>query len=270
MFPTLFDFELFGRHFAVNGYGLMIGLGLVVWVRLVSHEAERRGHEIVRRTMFRTLAIFVASLYLGGKGLYWITIIGAPSEMEEGTGTGFVFFGALLLALPVMTWRARSLGMSTLEGLDIFALPCTLAHALGRIGCFCAGCCFGHRTDVSWSVTFDDGTGLNHVALHPVQLYEAVGLVALWAVLWFWLRKRAAFDGLVLLAYFIGYSALRCITEIYRGDPGRRFLFSEEVSEAGDPPAGMATSVFISILLTIGSVSFLLWLLARRRRARAS
>ncbi|MCA9322940.1 MAG: prolipoprotein diacylglyceryl transferase, partial [Planctomycetes bacterium] len=259
------EFDLFGRHLAINGYGLMIGLGLVAWVKIVGHEAKRLHFDRMSRTMTMSLLIFAVPIYLGGKGLYWLTQWGQEAPPVGDVQQGFVFFGSLLATLPVMAWRARAVGVGCLEGLDVFCYGAPITHALGRIGCFCAGCCYGHRSEQFWAVTFEHGRGLNGVAIHPVQLYEALGLVVLFAWMWWGVRKRKRFHGQVLLTYFLGYSALRVVTEYFRGDPGRRILFSDHEPLPGEPPAGLPTSVLIALLVTLCGLVVLVTL---RRRAR--
>ena len=69
--------------------------------------------------------------------------------------------------------------MPLLAVLDVVAAPVALGHAIGRLGCFAAGCCYGKPTSLPWGVTFTNpfaerisGTPLN-VSLHPTQLYES-------------------------------------------------------------------------------------------------
>jgi phosphatidylglycerol:prolipoprotein diacylglycerol transferase len=66
--------------------------------------------------------------------------------------------------------------MPWLRTADAFAPGLALGHAIGRLGCFAAGCCYGKPTSAWWGVTFTDpaaylvsGTPLE-VALHPTQL----------------------------------------------------------------------------------------------------
>jgi phosphatidylglycerol---prolipoprotein diacylglyceryl transferase len=110
-----------------------------------------------------------------------------------------------------------------------------LGHAIGRLGCFAAGCCYGKPTALPWAVTFHSeaaarisGTPLN-VGLHPTQLYEAAAEFLNFLLL-VWLGPKQRFSGQILGAYFILYGAERGVIEFFRGDPGRNLMFGGAVS----------------------------------------
>ena len=60
-----------------------------------------------------------------------------------------------------------ALGVTVKTG-DSFAIPVAGAVAVGRLGCFSAGCCYGRPTGMGWGVDFGDG-----ILRHPTQLYES-------------------------------------------------------------------------------------------------
>ena len=71
--------------------------------------------------------------------------------------------------------------MPALGTCDAFAPGLALGHAIGRIGCFAAGCCYGKETHHWWGVVFHNplansitGTPLN-IPLEPTQLFEVGG-----------------------------------------------------------------------------------------------
>jgi len=105
-----------------------------------------------------------------------------------------------------------------------------IGHAIGRLGCFAAGCCFGKPTHGWWGVTFTNplayervGTPLNE-ALQPTQLFEfAVELANFFLLMWMLRRKK--FDGQIFGAYLILYGVARFFLEFLRGDPGRGEVF---------------------------------------------
>jgi phosphatidylglycerol:prolipoprotein diacylglycerol transferase len=77
----------------------------------------------------------------------------------------------------------------------ILAIP--IAHAVGRIGCFLAGCCYGTH-------------GI------PVQLIESFLLL----VLFWWMRKKFQKHSLKKISFFylFSYSIIRLGLDFFRGD----------------------------------------------------
>jgi phosphatidylglycerol:prolipoprotein diacylglycerol transferase len=109
---------------------------------------------------------------------------------------------------------------------DAAAPSLTLGHAVGRIGCLCAGCCYGGIVRGWPGLRFADprapAYALSHgvTPLHGVQLYEAGGLILLGAALLL-LRRVASLRGRLFGVYLVGYGLLRFATEVWRGDPQR-------------------------------------------------
>lgn len=104
----------------------------------------------------------------------------------------------------------------TFPGLPLF-------HALGRVGCYFAGCCYG--IPVSLGPAYAGGP-----PRFPVQLAESLCCLILFFVLhntaWRWNRKD-----MVLPLYFIGYGAVRFVLEFFRGDMMRGFWLGLSVSQ---------------------------------------
>ncbi len=104
------------------------------------------------------------------------------------------------------------LGVTTKTG-DSFAVPVAGAVAVGRLGCFSAGCCFGRPTGGSWGVDFGDG-----LLRHPTQLYESAFHATMLVVLLV-LERRGLFRGQRIKLYFITYLVYRFFSEWLRPEP---------------------------------------------------
>ena len=169
------------------------------------------------------------------------------ADLDRG---GAVWYGGVLLAtLGVMVylrWRR----IPWLPFADI-TLPALIAGlAVGRIGCWFNGCCYGAPTNLPWGVSCVHYPG-QHV--HPTQLYESLACTILaMALMWFWRRRRR--DGQVAFFAIVGYGVWRFINEGLRGDADV-FAFN----------GAMTTSQATSLWLIAGAIIGALLVGWRRR-----
>ena len=129
------------------------------------------------------------------------------------------------------------------------APPLAIGHAIGRMGCFFAGCCYGKAFDLPWSVTFTNPDSLAsvNIPLHPTQLYSFVANLLIFIFLWFF-RKRKRYDGQLFWIYVFLYGVSRFLIEIFRGDFRGNFLF-EILSISQVIGAFMALIAFVMLML---------------------
>lgn len=161
---------------------------------------------------------------------------------------GLTFYGGLLLALPGGLWYVRRKRLAPGRVADITAPCIMLGLAVGRVGCFLNGCCYGEATDGALGVHFPGHPG----PVHPTQLYEAAGALLLAAALYAGMRWRGRGRGAVFGWMLVGYGVLRTVIEVWRADPR---------GSVGP----LSTSQIISIPLVVLGVV----LIARARRPAA-
>jgi len=223
MHPVLFHIGTF----VVYTYGFFIAIGaiaggLYMW---------KQGNKQYGMSFDQANVLFVLLIFAGVGGGKLFLILENPSHYlsnytELFSGSGFVFYGSLLTAIPLMLWFFKKNKLPMRGMLDIMAVVTCLVHGFGRIGCFNAGCCYGLPTDRFWGVVFTDPACPAQplgVPLHPTQLYEA-GFVFLILLLLLWLKPRIKFDGQLFLIYLMLYASGRCVLEIFRGDFQRGFV----------------------------------------------
>lgn len=140
--------------------------------------------------------------------------------------SGGAFYGSLVGSSCVLIFYAYRHKLDAFLILDIFAPGTALGQAIGRVGCFAAGCCYGKPAQVPWAVKFANptaheiaGTPMG-IPLHPAQLYESICDLLIFLFL-MWLAKRQRFAGEIFAAYAILYGLARGIIEFFRGDPDR-------------------------------------------------
>jgi phosphatidylglycerol:prolipoprotein diacylglycerol transferase len=172
-----------------------------------------------------------------------------------------VFYGGFLGAVVTAYVLVRRYRLPWWRTADAFAPGIALGQAIGRQGCFAAGCCWGKPTTLPWGVRFSElgqqVTGVPIDAhLHPTQLYESFSAFIFFALL-IRLHRRKTFDGQVILAYGVLYGAARFIIEFFRDDPRGDIFGLTSLTH-------LSTSQLISLLVGITS---LVVLVIRRRRA---
>lgn len=95
---------------------------------------------------------------------------------------------------------------------DTFVVPVAVAIAIGRLGCFVGGCCYGTPTQLPWGVVFPQ---VDQVPRHPTQLYELL-FHASAAVLLLFAQRARWNEGNLFKIYVLAYSAYRFGSEFIR------------------------------------------------------
>lgn len=111
---------------------------------------------------------------------------GPPPGHGQLWDGGLAFQGGLLLGVITALIYIRRQGLPAWRTLDTLALGLPLGQAIGRLGCFMAGCCYGRPTDLPWGLTFThpESLGPLGIKVHPTQIYESLLVLGVFAVLY--------------------------------------------------------------------------------------
>lgn len=201
----------------ITSYGLAACVGFLLAVVLTCRRAAREGwHPDL------PVDVFLIST-VGGVALtriFYVVSYPAPFLQDpllilQIWKGGITYYGGLLGAYLSAYGYCRWWGLPWGETADMFSPYLALAHAIGRVGCFLNGCCYGIATTVSWGLVFPgDRLGLHR---HPTQLYEA-GLEAINFLLLDLMWRRGLRGGRVTLTWFGLYALERFMLEFWRGD----------------------------------------------------
>ena len=231
MHPILFEVG----SFTIYTYGFFIAMGAVLGGLYTWWQGKKQ----FGWTFDQANTLFVLLIFAGVIGGKVFVLFEDPTYYLKNlsklfSGSGFVFYGSLLTAIPVMLWFFKKNKIPTLAMLDVMAIVTCIVHGLGRIGCFNAGCCYGLRTDSFLGVVFTDpvcqANPLN-VSLHPTQLYEVTLILGILIFLLIQ-KKYKKFDGQQFILYLIIYAIGRSALETLRGDLERGFIIKDWVSNS--------------------------------------
>jgi phosphatidylglycerol:prolipoprotein diacylglycerol transferase len=211
-------------------YGVFVALGYLAGILWL--QSRRREMGLDETKFWRLIYCVFFGAIVGGKLMFWAVsyreILSGRIGLLSDLRYGFVFFGGVLGSVAT-AWAAKSwLGFEFLALADYFSVALPLGHAVGRLGCLAAGCCYGRPTSLPWGVVLGGNLAsstpveLWGVPLHPVQLYESLANICIWGFLLFGLlpkvKDRRFGTGTVFFFYTILYGLARFVVEFFRYD----------------------------------------------------
>jgi len=258
--PSALSCSLFGAHvslwlLAAHG-GLAVALGLTLW-------QSRKDALPAGRVLIVFIAAYVSaaigarlfSVFFDG---HWGYFRDHPDRILDPYSGGFVLYGGVFCALLVSGVACRVLRLSFASLADAAVPGIAFGLAIGRLGCFSVGCCYGRPTMSVFGIEYRNFAVAARpigVALHPTQLYDGLGLALLGVVLLLTARhlRQSVGRGGVFLAFVAAYATLRFGVEFLRADPRGTI-------------AGLPTSQALSLVIAPAAIAWTI----RLRRASVS
>jgi len=249
--PTPILFHL--GSFNIYTYGIVIAVAFLTALFFILKKAKKEG--VKEEHIYNlVLSIAIGSLVLG-RIFYFFVNIGEFSSFLDifaiwrggffGIGT---LFGGLLGAL-IYTKKAK---LDFAQIMDLIAPYVALAFAIGRIGCFLRGCCFGMPTTLPWGIVYSENSlaaeaGFAGVPLHPTQLYHVLCNFIIFLIL---LRinkinKLKKPKGMTFLLFLLLFSLQRILIDFIRYYPPEYYIFSFTIFQL----AYALVFIFVAVLL---------------------
>ncbi|MBX7230701.1 MAG: prolipoprotein diacylglyceryl transferase [Bdellovibrionales bacterium] len=181
-----------------------------------------------------------------------------PLEVLKIWQGGFVFYGALIGAVSfALFWCKKNRQQPLIWG-DFLVPFAGLNYALGRLGCFFTGCCYGRQCHLPWAVTFHSHKewGIPIVPRHPTQIYAFLWEFIVLIGLLLWEKRKSPSHKSPGLLFFVwlGLHALgRLFMESFRDDDRGAFILNQSVS-FWISVILIFLSFFISLSLKIGLI----------------
>lgn len=247
MLPSI---NILGREIPMYGICAAFGIGLaffVTWLR--TRRLRREGRDA--SDVFYLLLYAIIGVLIGAKLLYFIQNLGTLfsdfSLLFTNPGYffgGFVFYGGLIggvFGAWLYCWQFR-LRLFDYANLIVTAIP--IIHGIGRIGCFCAGCCYGKPMDPPLGLLFNASPVAPHdVYLFPVQLLEVFTNLIIFVILMVYTNKKSCPRHGGLALYMCWYAVTRFLIEFLRYDDVERGFIGF-----------LSTSQFISLFILAGGI----------------
>ncbi|MBN2463931.1 MAG: prolipoprotein diacylglyceryl transferase [Dehalococcoidia bacterium] len=243
--------------FEVRWYGIMVVLAIVAVIAISLLEARRVGlaeDHIYSMGLWAIIGgVLVSRLFhVIDKWEYYMA---NPAQIIRFEG--LTVYGAVLGALLAVFIYCRVKKLSFWQVGDVVAPGAILGQAIGRIGCFINGCCYGLPTSLPWGVVYTNPDSYGPAeAVQPTQIYHLLWNLIGFGILWS-LRRRLKPQGSLFLLYLAVYAA---------GDLGIRFVRDGEPFRSG-MFFNMQQAQIIGIIILGVTVP---WLVIRMWRYRAN
>jgi len=203
--PILFYFG----NFAVPSYSFFVGLAVIVGVLVYWLEAKKQ-----KQVSENTLYILLGALIGGVIGAKIIIMLAYWNQLNWNIVlTGKSIVGGLIGGTVGVLITKKILKIESQRKGNLFAPAIAIGVAIGRIGCFLRGCCYGKETGLPWGVNFGD-----EVLRHPTQIYESIFMLGMFFYL-LYARTKKPKPGRLFYILIISYFTFRFFIEFIRVEP---------------------------------------------------
>lgn len=243
MHPVLISFG----PVEIYTYGVFLALAFYFSVQWAVRIGIRRGFD--EELILNLAVISILSAILGARGtyvyVYWNDYFANDYwGIFKVWNGGLVFYGGLIGGVigGIAYWRIRR--MSILAMLDVAVMSVSLGHAIGRVGCYFYGCCYGKiiPRDSFWLAFGHQFPHLEGIR-YPTQLMSSFGNLLVFLILLLILSK-ARRPATITIVYCYIYSFFRFGIELLRDDARGTILGVTQLS----------TSQTISLIILVAGL----------------
>jgi phosphatidylglycerol---prolipoprotein diacylglyceryl transferase len=209
VYPVLFKVG----SVAISSYSFFISLAIFIGVMLYIREAKKK--KFSGDNAFYVVMGAIIGGVLGAKIPIWIMNFSMIISSFPDIGpilSGRTITGGLIGGTLGVLYVKKKFNIKGRKG-NLFAPAIALGMAIGRIGCFLAGCCYGKPTSLPWGVNFGDG-----IFRHPTQIYEFIFMIGLFVYLE-WKKGKNPKDGQLFTILMVSYFTFRFFIEFIRAEP---------------------------------------------------
>jgi len=261
MFPVLLRLG----NFELRTYGVLLLLAFFFGIWWTGRELAKKG---IPKEKIWDLALWIMiSSVIGARAVYvwehWAYFSKNLGEVFAVWHGGLTFYGGVILAIPVAAIFLRRNRWPFWEVTDAMAPSLAIGIAIGRLGCWFNGCCFGKPTSLPWGVVYPPDTeaflSFEGQHVHPSPLYESFAELALFFVLLFLVKRKAPYPGFTFFFFVFFAGLIRFLNDFTRHYADTAYIL---------PP--LTFNQLIAIALMATATGFIIYFEIRRRRPRGA
>jgi len=237
----------------INSFSLLILISILVFIYLIQKDQNIKrlfGKEDILNLVSETALIAI----IGGRFLHVINNYKNYSNILDIISIwngGLAVIGALISGIIYLFFVLSNRKLDVIYIFDIVASYLPIVHAISRIGCFLAGCCYGIPADIFWAINFR----------HPTQIYSSLNFCIIFILMQFLYRKyyvNKLMPGILFSAYLIFISLERFFVDFLRDDREYYALFNY-FSKA---------QIQASMIFVITSIAFLAFYVKQKNKSK--
>jgi phosphatidylglycerol:prolipoprotein diacylglycerol transferase len=250
-------------NFSVQTWGTIVAIGMIIAIILMLAEARKRKLEEKAESMLVFMIFFGL---ICGRLAYIAVNTGEFSNLLSWLNIwkgGIISWGVLLGVIlgTIASKLITKIKLSEFyEIIDLMAPYLILAIAIGRIGCFLRGCCFGIPSDLPWAVSYSGG-----ISVHPTQIYHSISDFMIFFLL-LKLRKKKEkikenkanskyqffrIPGSIFIMFLMLYSAERFFIDFLRYHPATEYFSIFSITQLMFLAVFIVASVMLKIIKKI-------------------
>jgi phosphatidylglycerol:prolipoprotein diacylglycerol transferase len=241
--------------FSIYSYGLFIALGLLLFLWLIRRHPQFKELNLEEHFNIILITSIITGIF-GGRLLYALTEPGGVTSLADFFAYwqgGFSILGCILAICAMLPPLLNYLKIPILPFLDLISIYAPLLQSISRIGCLCAGCCYGVATRLPWAILYTDVQSIAplNVYIHPTQLYNSLALLGIFSLQYFVLQRLFTKNGQLFCSYLALVSLQRFIIDFWRDD---RTFFDSRLFMSFSVNQWVALTIIISASLAFLSI----------------
>ncbi len=176
-----------------NIYGTMVLLALLLNIFIVLNISKQEKFKTVE-TIFLILYELIG-IIIGGKLLTYFFNLGKSSFFDAGL-TAYGSLLGLIIMLIIYKFQFKK----SFNELVKLCISFPLMYAVGKIGCFAAGCCYGIEYSGPFSITYKNSLEApNGISLFPIQIIESFVFLIIFICAWYHYKSFTNYQAIQLL-----------------------------------------------------------------------